>query len=190
MLPFYLALTSRMHTNQPQQAWFLWQYSEIHHSPNHNIWHSALHRKSGICCGKYINEFLGVKVIDCDQIARDNVQPGKPAYKLIVQRFGLSILPIDAQKLAEVEFQDGQLRKQLQTITNKFILKEITKFILKICFFQEDQFVIVYAPLLFEIKALEYFFFLIITVTVTNPEEIIKRQIYIVMVNQQKKSYY
>ncbi|CAD8209142.1 unnamed protein product [Paramecium octaurelia] len=141
----------------------------------------------GIGCGKstvakYFNEFLKVQVIDCDQIARDIVEPGKPAYKLIVTRFGLSILagqqegqPIDRQKLAEVVFQDGQKRKQLQAITNKFIFKEIAKSIWKICFVQMDQYVVIDAPLLFESKVLEYFCFPIITVVVTSQEEIIKR---------------
>ncbi|CAD8204465.1 unnamed protein product [Paramecium pentaurelia] len=141
----------------------------------------------GIGCGKstiakYFNEFLKVQVIDCDQIARDIVEPGKPAYKLIVQRFGLSILagqqdgqPIDRQKLAEVVFQDSQKRKQLQAITNKFIFKEIAKSIWKICFVQKDQYVVIDAPLLFESKVLEYFCFPIITVVVTSQEEIIKR---------------
>ncbi|CAD8201272.1 unnamed protein product [Paramecium pentaurelia] len=141
----------------------------------------------GIGCGKstiakYFNEFLKVQIIDCDQIARDIVEPGKPAYKLIVQRFGLSILagqqdgqPIDRQKLADVVFQDSQKRKQLQAITNKFIFKEIAKSIWKICFIQKDQYVVIDAPLLFESKVLEYFCFPIITVVVTSQEEIIKR---------------
>ncbi|CAK92334.1 unnamed protein product (macronuclear) [Paramecium tetraurelia] len=141
----------------------------------------------GIGCGKstvakYFNEFLKVQVIDCDQIARDIVEPGKPAYKLIVQRFGLSILagqqdgqPIERQKLADVVFQDNQKRKQLQAITNKFIFKEIAKSIWKICFVQKDQYVVIDAPLLFESKVLEYFCFPIITIVVTSQEEIIKR---------------
>ncbi|CAD8182679.1 unnamed protein product [Paramecium octaurelia] len=141
----------------------------------------------GIGCGKstvakYFNEFLKVQVIDCDQIARDIVEPGKPAYKLIVQRFGLSVLagqqdgqPIDRQKLADVVFQDNQKRKQLQAITNKFIFKEIAKSIWKICFVQKDQYVVIDAPLLFESKVLEYFCFPIITIVVTSQEEIIKR---------------
>ncbi|CAD8125106.1 unnamed protein product [Paramecium sonneborni] len=147
----------------------------------------------GIGCGKstiakYFNEFLKVQVIDCDQIGRDIVEPGKPAYKLIVQRFGLSILagnqdgqPIDRQRLADLVFQDNQKRKQLQAITNKYIFKEIAKSIWKICFIQKDQYVVIDAPLLFESKVLEYFCFPIITVVVTSQEEIIKRQIFIVI---------
>lgn len=50
-----------------------------------------------------------MKVIDCDLLARRIVEPGKPAYRQIVERFGKEILenlevgaPIDRKVLGEV----------------------------------------------------------------------------------------
>ncbi len=37
-------------------------------------------------------EELGAKIIDADAIAKDVVQPGKPAHKEIVENFGAQIL--------------------------------------------------------------------------------------------------
>ncbi|MCX7748550.1 MAG: dephospho-CoA kinase [Clostridia bacterium] len=72
---------------------------------------------------------LGAYVIDADQIARDVVQKGKPAYYEIVEAFGEGILDperkIDRSKLGEQVFQDKSSLNILNDITHKYIIENI-----------------------------------------------------------------
>jgi dephospho-CoA kinase len=50
-----------------------------------------------VACGKstaskFFVNYLQLKIIDCDVLAREIVEPGKPAYNMIVERFGASVL--------------------------------------------------------------------------------------------------
>ncbi|QQE73518.1 dephospho-CoA kinase [Brevibacillus composti] len=64
----------------------------------------------------------GIPVIDADQIAREVVEPGKPAYESIVRYFGEEILlpdgQIDRAKLGEIVFSDEAERQKLNTIVH------------------------------------------------------------------------
>ena len=64
----------------------------------------------------------GVPVVDADQLARDVVRPGQPAYHDIVATFGREILApggeIDRKKLAATVFSDGDARRRLNAITH------------------------------------------------------------------------
>ncbi|RNB83863.1 dephospho-CoA kinase [Brevibacillus nitrificans] len=64
----------------------------------------------------------GIPVIDADQIAREVVEPGKPAYEAIVRHFGREILledgQIDRKKLGEVVFSDETERQKLNAIVH------------------------------------------------------------------------
>jgi len=64
----------------------------------------------------------GIPVIDADQIAREVVEPGKPAYEAIVRHFGREILlsdgQIDRKKLGEVVFSDEAQRQKLNAIVH------------------------------------------------------------------------
>jgi len=64
----------------------------------------------------------GIPVIDADQIAREVVEPGKPAYEAIVRHFGRDILledgQIDRKKLGEVVFSDEAERQKLNAIVH------------------------------------------------------------------------
>jgi len=64
----------------------------------------------------------GIPVIDADQIARDVVEPGKPAYEAIVAHFGNEILleegQIDRKKLGEIVFSDESERQKLNAIVH------------------------------------------------------------------------
>lgn len=64
----------------------------------------------------------GIPVIDADQIARDVVEPGKPAYEAIVAHFGREILladgQIDRKKLGEIVFSDESERQKLNAIVH------------------------------------------------------------------------
>ena len=65
---------------------------------------------------------LGAKVIDADKIAREVVEPGKPALADIVKTFGADMLlpngELDRKKLGAVVFNDPQKRAQLNAITH------------------------------------------------------------------------
>ncbi len=67
----------------------------------------------------------GAVLIDADQVARDVVAPGGPAYQPLVDRFGAEILAadgtIDRKALAAVAFADEQARLDLNTITHPAI---------------------------------------------------------------------
>ncbi|MFD2370041.1 dephospho-CoA kinase [Brevibacillus sp. GCM10020057] len=64
----------------------------------------------------------GIPVIDADQIAREVVEPGKPAYEAIVRHFGREILladgQIDRKKLGEIVFSDESQRQKLNAIVH------------------------------------------------------------------------
>lgn len=64
----------------------------------------------------------GIPVIDADQIAREVVEPRKPAYEAIVRHFGRDILledgQLDRKKLGEVVFSDEAERQKLNAIVH------------------------------------------------------------------------
>jgi len=64
----------------------------------------------------------GIPVIDADLIAREVVEPGKPAYEAIVQHFGSDIvLPngqIDRKQLGEIVFSNEAERQKLNAIVH------------------------------------------------------------------------
>ena len=67
----------------------------------------------------------GAVLIDADQVARDVVAPGGPAYQPLVDRFGPGIVAadgtIDRQALANVAFADEESRLALNAITHPAI---------------------------------------------------------------------
>ncbi|MBI1921395.1 MAG: dephospho-CoA kinase [Geobacter sp.] len=83
----------------------------------------------GIASGKStvarLLEQLGAKVIDADQLARETVRPGQPAYEEIVREFGAAILApdgtINRKALGGIVFADPAARRRLETITHPAI---------------------------------------------------------------------
>ena len=67
----------------------------------------------------------GAVLIDADQVARDVVAPGGPAYQPLVDRFGPGILEadgtIDRKALAAVAFANEETRLELNAITHPAI---------------------------------------------------------------------
>jgi len=67
----------------------------------------------------------GAVLIDADQVARDVVAPGGPAYPPLVDRFGEGIVAtdgtIDRQALANIAFADEESRLALNAITHPAI---------------------------------------------------------------------
>lgn len=71
---------------------------------------------------------LGAVVIDADQLARDVVRPGEPAYHAIVASFGNDVLnddgTINRQALANIIFADPAARERLEAITHPAIARQ------------------------------------------------------------------
>jgi len=67
----------------------------------------------------------GAVLIDADQVAREVVAPGGPAYQPLIDRFGPGIVAadgaIDRQALAAVAFADDESRLALNAITHPAI---------------------------------------------------------------------
>ena len=84
--------------------------------------------------GRHLRE-LGATVIDADEVARDVVKPGQPAYRQIVAAFGPSVLmeqadsdgeepALDRKQLAARVFGDDSARRLLNQITHPAIAAE------------------------------------------------------------------
>lgn len=98
---------------------------------------------------------LHIPVVDADVIAREVVEPGKPAYEGIVEAFGAGILQADLtlnrSALGEIVFANQEKRGILDAIIHPEIRKEIIR--------QRDEatengvaYVVLDIPLLFESK--------------------------------------
>ena len=76
-------------------------------------------------------EALGVPLADADQVARDLVEPGMPAFDEIVQRFGTGILRedgrLDRAALRQLVFANVDARRNLETILHPRIRVELQR---------------------------------------------------------------
>ncbi|MGD9851341.1 MAG: dephospho-CoA kinase [Nitrospirales bacterium] len=74
---------------------------------------------------------LGARIIDADQLARDVVQPGKPAWRDIKRHFGLKVLnadrTINRAALADVVFHHPPQLKILQHFIHPRVAREQAK---------------------------------------------------------------
>lgn len=64
----------------------------------------------------------GAEVVDADQIAREVVEPGRPALEAIIKAFGRDVLQsngrLDRARLAAIVFKDVAARERLEAITH------------------------------------------------------------------------
>jgi dephospho-CoA kinase len=71
---------------------------------------------------------MGYVVLDADQIARVVVEPGRPAYREIIDTFGASVVTpektIDRKKLGALVWSDPDKKAQLEAITHPRIKEE------------------------------------------------------------------
>ena len=95
----------------------------------------------------------GVAVLDADDLARDAVAPGQPAYRRIVRRFGPDILrpdgAINRAGLAAIVFADKVHREALGAIVHPPVRRKIRDF-LKACHSARKALCVVCIPLLYE----------------------------------------
>jgi dephospho-CoA kinase len=113
----------------------------------------------GIATGKStvsrILEELGAPLIDFDLLARQVVEPGKPAWKAIMDYFGKEVIQedgrIDRKRLSEVVFQDVEKRKKLEGITHPRIFEEFDRQVKEIASKDPDAIIQAGIPLLIEL---------------------------------------
>lgn len=94
----------------------------------------------------------GAELIDADQIAREVVEPGKPAWNKLVEHFGRDILDdegfIDRARLGAVVFADDNKRTLLNELTHPPVINEIAEQLELLQAF--DGVVVIDVPLLVE----------------------------------------
>lgn len=133
----------------------------------------------GIATGKTtvvrMLEELGAPVIDFDLLAREVVEPGKPAWKDIVAYFGERILQkdgsLDREKLSAIVFQDAEKRKKLESFTHPRIYEASVKRVNKIVEKDPDAVVQLDIPLLIE-QNLQYMVHKILVVYVPRDKQV------------------
>ncbi|GEN51834.1 dephospho-CoA kinase [Halobacillus faecis] len=102
---------------------------------------------------------MDIPVIDADQISRDVVKPGKPAYEEIVETFGEQVLEedgdLDRKKLGKIVFSDETKRKQLNGIVHPKVREEMIR---RREQYKQQQYqaVVLDIPLLFESNLTDY----------------------------------
>jgi dephospho-CoA kinase len=72
---------------------------------------------------------LGAQVVDADQLAREAVRPGEPAWHAVRAAFGeRAILPdgaLDRAWLGEVVFNDSDARRRLNSIVHPVVVRKL-----------------------------------------------------------------
>jgi dephospho-CoA kinase len=96
----------------------------------------------------------GAVVIDADQLARDVVRPGKPAWRDIVRVFGKGVLDsnrsINRQALAAIVFADRRKLRRLERIIHPRVAREQQRLTRRIAERSPGAVVLYEVPLLFE----------------------------------------
>ena len=115
----------------------------------------------------------GAILIDADELAREVVEPGTPAWSKIVEHFGPGILlsdrTIDRASLGEIVFNDRGKLALLNEITHPEVMRRIADRLEELK--ETDHVVIVDVPLLAEVGANEMFD-LIVVVTAPEAEQV------------------
>jgi dephospho-CoA kinase len=133
----------------------------------------------GIASGKStvakMLEEKGAPVIDFDLIAREVVEPGKPAWKDIVAFFGEQVLQedksLDRKKLSDIVFRDLEKRKKLEGFTHPRIREGFVQQLNEIVRKDPNAIIQVDIPLLIELN-LQYMFHKTLVVYVPKEKQI------------------
>jgi dephospho-CoA kinase len=98
----------------------------------------------------------GAVVIDADELARDVVKPGKPAWREIVELFGKTVLnqdrSLNRQALGSIVFHNPIKRRQLERIIHPRVAREQTRLTKQAARTDPTAVVIYEVPLLFEAR--------------------------------------
>ncbi|MCX7011629.1 MAG: dephospho-CoA kinase [Candidatus Sumerlaeota bacterium] len=94
---------------------------------------------------------MGARVVDADQLAREALEPGRPAYEETVAAFGRGILApdgrIDRKALGRIVFADPEKRRRLEAIVHPKVRAEERRLAAEA---GENDIVVFDVPLLFE----------------------------------------
>jgi dephospho-CoA kinase len=113
----------------------------------------------GIATGKStvsaIFRHAGAKIIDADQIARNVVKKGLPAWQKIVAHFGPRVLMADGQInraiLAEVVFNDPVQKRYLNAIVHPHVRRKTEELMQELREKEVNGVVVLDVPLLYEV---------------------------------------
>jgi dephospho-CoA kinase len=118
---------------------------------------------------------MGAPIVDFDLIARQVVEPGKPAWKAIVEFFGKQVLQeddtLDRKKLSNIVFRDMEKRKKLESFTHPRIGEEFLRQIDELTKKDPDAIIQVVIPLLVELNMM-YQFHKILLVYISKEEQV------------------
>jgi dephospho-CoA kinase len=96
----------------------------------------------------------GAIVIDADELAREVVKPGKPAWREIVGLFGKAVLnqdrSLNRQALGRIVFNNPKQRRQLEHIIHPRVAREQARLTKQVARTDPKAVVIYDVPLLFE----------------------------------------
>ncbi len=112
----------------------------------------------GIASGKstvsQVFKRLGAYIIDADKVAHEIVEPGNPAWRDVINRFGDDILnsdsTIDREKLGDMVFGNPELLDALNKITHPRVMEKFKDELHCIRANNPDAIVIMEVPLLYE----------------------------------------
>ena len=112
----------------------------------------------GIATGKStvakIFKRCGAILIDADELAREVVEPGKPAWRAILKLFGKSVLnqdrSLDRQALGSIVFHNRTKLRQLERIIHPRVAREQHRLVRRMAKGKPSAVVIYEVPLLFE----------------------------------------
>jgi len=133
----------------------------------------------GIACGKstvaQMFVALGAHLIDFDRLAHYVQEPGKPAYKEVVNRFGKDILQpnkkIDRIKLGNIVFADKKKLLELNNIVHPLVYQEWHIRLEKIKKKEKHAIILSDVPLLFE-GEMQHLFDLTMLVLIAPEEQL------------------
>ena len=116
----------------------------------------------------------GAVGVSADEIAREVLTPGTPAYRRVVERFGEEVLrpdgTIDRSHLGRIVFSDERARRDLEAITHPAILDRLRARLAELrerC--GPDTPIVAEVPLLYEVGIESWFDRVVV---VTAPEEL------------------
>ncbi len=128
---------------------------------------SAGSGKSLVCKGF---QELGLVTLDCDQIAREVVEPGEKTYAEVVASFGKDILrtdlTLDRARLRQVMVDQPESRQKLENLLHPAIIQRMADQIIGADYSREPACAIE-VPLLFEL-GMESFFDVTLVVTCSD----------------------
>ena len=117
----------------------------------------------------------GAPLIDFDLIARQVVEPHKPAWEKIVDYFGRQVLQedesVDRKKLSNIVFRDFEKRKKLEGFTHPRIHEEFVRQVNEIVEREPDAIIQVDVPLLIELN-LQYMFHKLLVVYIPREQQV------------------